>query len=69
MTNGMMEATVEDHEQADGGSFFPNAHSESEYANAAYCFNKKKGYLPDSVDEAVCFGKSMDRRPKRGNLQ
>ena len=45
MTNGMMEATVEDHEQADGGSFFPNAHSESEYANAAYCFNKKKGHL------------------------
>ena len=33
MTNGMIEVTVKDLEQVAGGNFFPNAHSESEYAS------------------------------------
>ena len=43
MTNGMMEATVEDHEQADGGSFFPNAHSETNTRMQRIASTRKKG--------------------------
>ena len=67
MTNGMMEATAEDLKQA-AVSFLTLIQKVNTRVECI-ASTEKKSYLPDSVDEAVRFGKSIVRRPKSEYLQ